>query len=60
MSQKFTQEKTYWALGNENSINSLCDNWMDESPLDNKIRPNTNEHNNNQAKVYKFITTAKK
>lgn len=49
-----------WILENGNNINFWFDNWMEDSPLFNKVYPNMQHFVSSQTKVSDFIIINKK
>lgn len=48
-----------WVLGNGESIKFLYDNWMDESPVINKVLPDKYYLINHQGRVCDFLSMFK-
>lgn len=49
-----------WILGNGNKINFWLDNWVNDSPLINKVIPDKVEYINKEVKVSNFLDMTKK
>lgn len=61
LNQRYLLKKClFWIFDSENCIKFCHDIWMDDSPLNNRIRSNEEEFINHQARVNDFIDNTKK